>query len=169
MKEIQLDKGMVARVDDEDFEFLSRYEWIARPFGNNRPIYYAVCNSFNGPNNRVLMHRVLMPNPPDGCNTDHIDRDGLNNQKNNLRYANRYQQRWNQAKREGSQTQYIGVRLQKDRQDKLARPWQARVRSDGKTISLGYYATQEEAALARDSYVAVHRAGYAVLNFPPSD
>lgn len=82
MKTMLLTKGMVALVDDEDFESLSHHKWSALKSPNG---FYAV-RQFrkNGKQNFVYMHRQIL-HPSKKHSVDHIDHDSLNNQKSNLR------------------------------------------------------------------------------------
>ena len=73
----------VALVDDEDFEGLNKYRWSAMPVGRT---VYAVRN-ING--KMITMHAYLCGR--DGFEVDHIDGDGLNNSRLNLRIATREQ------------------------------------------------------------------------------
>lgn len=75
MKEIQLTQGKVAKVDDEDFEWLSEYKWHLHSGG------YA-STKING--RPVLMHRLIM-DTPEGMDTDHINHDCLDNRRTNLK------------------------------------------------------------------------------------
>lgn len=82
MREIELTKGKVAKVSDEDFELLSQRLW---QYGTG----YAIGTTGKDPNRkREMMHRVIM-NAPKGMEVDHIDGDGLNNQRSNLRIVTR--------------------------------------------------------------------------------
>lgn len=90
MKLIKLTQGKFAQVDDEDFEELNKHEWYAHKEGN---AFYAVRHpskkeSVGGVPKTVRMHRILINATP-GIVTDHRDGNGLNNQKKNLRNANR--------------------------------------------------------------------------------
>jgi len=87
MKEIQLSKigkykGMYkVLVDDEDFEYLNQFNWhVGKVRGNN----YAKRTIHSNPIKSVKMHRAIM-NAPINMQVDHIDHNGLNNQKSNLR------------------------------------------------------------------------------------
>lgn len=114
MKKIQLTRGFVALVDDEDFEELNKYKWNASAMG------YAV-RHIPWPNGKRLkngkqaqralkMHRVIM-NTPTGMLTDHIDHNPFNNQKSNLRVCTSSQNSQNKTKPvSGITSKYKGVR-----------------------------------------------------------
>jgi len=69
-------------VDDEDFDYLNQYHWY---IGYNGKTYYAWRGTWvNGKRICIYMHRLIM-NTPKGKQTHHIDGDGLNNQKSNLK------------------------------------------------------------------------------------
>lgn len=80
MKEIQLTRGKVALVDDGDFKWLNQWRWYAKPF---KKIFYAYRNEPVTNRNRAMHREILKPET--GMLTDHIDGDGLNNQRCNLR------------------------------------------------------------------------------------
>ncbi len=89
MKEIPLTQGKVALVDDEDYEYLTQWKWCY-----NR---YAVrCIGPKNHRQRIAMHQVIL-NPPEGLETDHIDRNKLNNQRSNLRAVTRSENMQNKA------------------------------------------------------------------------
>jgi hypothetical protein len=82
MREIELTRGYVATVDDEDYERVSKYLWYAEVRGNS---VYARCR--RGPG---LMHVFIMGKRP-GFDIDHADGDTLNNTRANLRHCTRSQ------------------------------------------------------------------------------
>ena len=78
MKEILLTQGKVALVDDEDFEKLNRYKWYAMQTKQN---WYSVRNiRINNKQTLVCMHREII-NAPINKQVDHINGNGLDNQK----------------------------------------------------------------------------------------
>ena len=95
MKEIKLTQGQVALVDDEDFERLNRFKWCA--LKKNKDIFYAVTNIGGRINHKsITMHQFIT-----GRNgTDHIDHNGCNNQKHNLRKCNQSENNMNSRKRQ---------------------------------------------------------------------
>ena len=92
MKEIVLTQGKVALVDDEDHEYLNQFKWCA---ANNGGTFYAIRKAcYDGKWITERMHRVLFDIPP-GKEIDHIDHNGLNNQRSNLRIVTRQQNKFN--------------------------------------------------------------------------
>lgn len=86
MKTIPLTQGQFALVDDADYEWLSRWKWCVL-FTDS--VFYATrsrCLSDAPGSKTILMHREVL-NAPDGFETDHINGDGLDNRRENLRLA----------------------------------------------------------------------------------
>ncbi len=99
-KEIPLTQGLVAIVDDADYEYLSQFKWCARKAGNT---YYAVRQE----NKRfICMHIQIIGRRP-GLEIDHIDGNGLNNRRSNLRFVTLRQNQQNRLYRRYSK--YHGV------------------------------------------------------------
>lgn len=84
MKEIQLTKGYVAIVDDEDFECVNRHKWVVLVNKERRTKYVMRTETKDGKRAKVYLHRFIT-NPPEGMVVDHINGDGLDNRKENLR------------------------------------------------------------------------------------
>lgn len=153
MKEIKLTKGKVTIVDDEDYEELNKYKWLYNSSG------YAARNSYkNEKPTMIHMHRVIN-NTPVGLETDHIDCDKLNNQKANLRTVTKQQNQFNQRSHKGSSSKYKGVSYFK--RDKS---WLAQVVYFGKTIGLGLFKKESDAAIAYNNYAKEHFGEFARLN-----
>lgn len=88
MREIKLTKGLVALVDDSDFEYLSMWKWCASQEGRNGSKWYAIRWSTTiehgtGKRFKIRMHRVLMC-PEIGLVVDHLNSNGLDNRRSNL-------------------------------------------------------------------------------------
>jgi hypothetical protein len=139
-KEIPLNRGLTAIVDDADYEILSRHRWCVPPAGK-RP--YAL-RTVGDTGRRLAMHRVIL-NAPDGLQVDHINGDGLDNRRSNLRLATNAQNLQNQKRRSTNTSGYKGVSLYRDGR------WSARIRANGRRVFLGYFATPE---LAHAAYCA---------------
>lgn len=89
MREIPLTKGQVAMVSDEDYPELSQHKWYAERKGKK---WYAARSIGRV---KQYMHRFLMGEPD--CIVDHVDSDGLNNQRENLRLATHEQNSCNRT------------------------------------------------------------------------
>lgn len=103
MKLLPLTKGFSVMVDDEDYDFLNQWKWTYQSG-------YACRNATNPDKTRkpIKMHRLLM-NPPDTMEVDHIDGNGINNQKSNLRICSHAENCKNQKVRYSTKTGFKGV------------------------------------------------------------
>lgn len=106
MKTIPLTKGYVALVDDEDFEVLSKFKWRALVKNGNRAVYaMRTTSNLEGKPKSILMHAAVCGY----SRPDHIDGDGLNNQKSNFRPATRAQNGANRRSHAGASSPFLGV------------------------------------------------------------
>jgi len=153
---IPLTQGQNAIVDAEDYDRVRRHKWCLSRTGHQ---LYAQ-RRYRG--KTLRMHQFIM-NPPKGMVVDHIDGNGLNNRRCNLRICKQQQNIWNRRKKSRrASSRYIGVYRYTHRPDR----WFARVQCDGDKMHLGPFDTEIEAARARDRK-AVERFGeYAQLNLP---
>jgi hypothetical protein len=151
LRRIALTKGKFATVDAADYEWLKDFRWHATCA---RGRYYAA-TVIDGKS--ISMHRMIM-NPPDGLVTDHIDGDGLNNPRFNLRNCTPEQNRQNTRPRKKS-SQYIGVYRRGDK-------WYGKLKHKGIPYHLGPFDTEVEAAKARDKKAIELFGEFAWLNFP---
>jgi len=153
---IRLGPGQYSKVDPEDYEWLSIYNWHLLTGPTNR---YAV--RVDRKRLFVHMHREIMK-PPKGMVVDHINRDGLDNRRANLRIATRQQNRCNSGPRlRRGTSKYKGVSW-----DKVRRKWRAYLSSNGKGIHLGRFDNEFEAAKVRDAAAKKYHGQFAWLNFP---
>lgn len=139
MKEIPLTQGKVALVDDEDYPELSKFKWHAHKDHNT---YYAgrASPGVNGKQHHIRMHAIIVRTPK-GMHTDHINGNGLDNRRCNLRIVTT---RGNGQNRHCPKTsKYPGVSWHK-----RDRKWQAEIQIGGKHRSLGYFDIESEAATA---------------------
>jgi hypothetical protein len=83
MKLILLSQGFITVVDDQDYDYLIKWNWyvLKTAYGRN---FYAIAYDKNAKNRIVYMHRIIMK-PESKLVVDHIDGDGLNNLRSNLR------------------------------------------------------------------------------------
>jgi hypothetical protein len=161
MKEIKLSQGKVALVDDEDFEFLNQFKWYAKKANRT---FYALRNSFyveNKKRHTIQMHRVILGLKDLNIKCDHIDHNGLNNQKNNLRHSTNAENCKNQKPKEGYSSIYKGVCWCNKR-----KKWRANIRINDRQKHIGYFKDEIECAKAYDNMAKIHYKEFAYLNFP---
>ena len=82
MRKIKLTQGKYAIVDDEDYEYLNQWRWFT--FKNGYVWYVARETTIDHKRKCIYMHRLIM-NAVNGECVDHINRNGLDNRKYNLR------------------------------------------------------------------------------------
>ena len=149
MKTLELSRGKVALVDDDDFEWLKKYKWTLSGDGRYA-IYYP---KRNGKRRLFLLHRTIMTAKKNEV-IDHIDGDGLNNQRQNLRAVSHRQ---NLLNRRDLNNKVIGI-------TKHQKGWWARIRYQGKHISLGVYEFKQDAIDAYQTAAKKYYGEKAFLN-----
>lgn len=163
MKTISLTRGMEAAVDDCLFDELNQFKWHALKTGKSA--YAARSGPRGGGQSRtyIYMHREVfrLLGEPVPKEIDHRDRNGLNNQRENLRPATPHQQRCNRGRQANNEHGFIGVSWHR----KLGK-WRARAQAHGKQQHLGVFETALEAALAYDAHIVKEFGEFANLNFP---
>lgn len=132
-------------VDDEDFGLVSPYKWCISKRGNTFYAYRGIKLS-NGKWTTQQMHRFLMDVADSKIEVDHIDGNGLNNQKYNLRLAAHQQNMQNRKVHKNNTSGFKGVSWNKSKQK-----WVAHISINGKLTYLGRYLTPEEASLVYES------------------
>lgn len=145
MKYIELTNCRFAMVDDEDFGYLNQWRWSARKIKNT---WYAVRQVWIpgwGKGLTILMHREIV-HAVKGENVDHIDRNGLNNQKKNLRKCSQINNLANSSIRSNNKSGYKGVSWNKG-----MKKWCAQIESRGDHRIIGYFDNPRTAALAYDT------------------
>ena len=138
MREIPLTRGKVALVGDTDYLELSKYKWYAKKAGN---IFYAVRNSptVGGKRCQIRMHAAIAGIPPKGMETDHINGNGLDNRRENLRVVTTRENQQNRHMKKSSR--FPGVSWEEWRQK-----WKAQIAVNRKNHNLGRYNSEEAAA-----------------------
>jgi len=140
--EVPISKGMFARVSVGDFELVSQYSWHAarNPAGN---WYARAVKKSAGKRAQIWMHRLISGVADSSMVVDHIDRDGLNNVRENLRVCTKQQNAARRVSYRRPQASRGAVRQ--------GNRWVARITVNGKSHYLGMFATAEQAG---DAYHA---------------
>lgn len=144
MKTIPLTQGYSTKVDDEDYTELSKYKWQYHR-GYARRASYDVNGTFHS----VFMHRVINDTPK-GFETDHINRDRLDNRRSNLRTVTKLENQQNKGIYKNNTSGHSGISYYA-KYDK----WRARMQMNGKLIFIGYFDTIEQAIKAKKERIAI--------------
>lgn len=158
MKQIKLTQGQFTLVDDEDYEYLNQWKWYAAKDGRT---YYACRNSsrIGGKQTSIKMHREILGLSNPKAISDHIDGNGLNNQKGNLREATKTQNNANRKSADNSASKYLGVNWLPVR-----KKWKAELRKNGKLFFLGRFNNEIDAAIAYNKKAVELHGEFARLN-----
>lgn len=153
--QIPLTRGYVALIDAADMPLVGSVGWAAQP---GRSTVYAY-GRYGG---RVAsMHRVLLGlNVGDGKHVDHINGDGLDNRRCNLRVCTNRENQHNRQHHRGT-SRYKGVSWHKS-----GRKWIAAIMPrDGNRKYLGLFQSEESAARAYDAAARELFGEFARCNF----
>lgn len=141
-------------VDDDKLYLLSKYHWYTPK--TNRNTIYAMAYIDR---KIVLLHRLIMGAKP-GQIVDHINGNGLDNRRSNLRFASRSQNKANTSKYKNNTSGYKGVIYDKDRNC-----WRAQISINGKCKKLTRHRDIIDAAKAYDDKAKEVFGEYAKTNF----
>lgn len=162
MKQIPLTKGVFATVDDIDFDWLNKWKWLAKKDGHKNNYYaYRTLRKSEGenPKKAIFMHRMLIE-VPDGYMVDHVDGNGLNNCRSNLRLCTNSQNQHNRKPNKRSTSKYKGVKWNKHNN-----AWHAGLMCNKTKYNIGYFKDEAEAAKAYDKKAKELYGEFARLNF----
>jgi hypothetical protein len=159
-----LTNGGVTKVSPGDLTLVAEHVWRALQIAGHS---YAITTQDH---KRLYLHRLLCGyrywNEKKGKwqanQVDHANRATLDNRRENLRSCNHRQNQQNSIGRpKVRRSRYKGVAYCKDAK---SRPWRALITVDGHLLSLGYFATEEEAARRYDQAALEHFREFARLN-----
>lgn len=137
MKKIKLTQNKYALVDNVDFEYLNHFKWH---YGHG----YAVRGFHKDKTyHTIFMHRLIM-NTPFGLETDHINRNRLDNRRENLRICTKQSNQHNRSKQKNNKSGVTGVSWHK-----ASNEWIIQIRKDGTTKYLGICRSLYKARLIR--------------------
>lgn len=161
MKELLLTNSRdVALLDDEDYERLRLYPWRKQTNANGKVYVVRTRSRKEAPGSHLVkLHREIV-SAPAGCDVDHVDNNGLNNQSANLRVCTRSENLRNTRKRDNSSAKFKGIYWHK-----RARKWVAQIKPPTGHIYLGSFADDVEAAKAYDAKARELFGAFAKCNF----
>lgn len=161
--EVQLTQGYIAIIDADDAERVCAHKWSVYINAKNRitPRIYAQSGLKRRKGERVYLHRFIMGEPK-GFQIDHINNNGLDCRKSNLRLATNSQNHCNMKSSRPSTTGFRGVTVKKYTNTFYI----ARISFNGKRCFIGSFSTPEEAARAYDAKAIELHGEFATLNFP---
>lgn len=162
MKTIPLTQGKVALVDDEDYEWLSRWKWSVKL---KKYTCYAQRMVYKAELTKkvycIRMHREIMGlKPGDKRQVDHIDDNGLNNQRHNLRICSDQENKFNKRKLGKAVSIFKGVTYSTGRR----KCWRSRIKINKKEKHLGYFHNEHDAARAYNAAAIKYFKEFARLN-----
>jgi hypothetical protein len=160
MKTINLTKGYVAMVDDDDYARINQYEWcvgVTTHGDGSKTLYAKRCA--NKTETFYLMHRLILSITDPTIEVDHVDHNGLNNQKHNLRVATSSQNQGNAQVRSDNTSGFKGVTWHKHQ-----KRWLPQLQTKERKIYLGSFVDKVKAALAYDKAAREYFGEFAHTN-----
>jgi len=160
MIEILLSKGYISQIDDIDKDVIEKYNLYPKKSRNTRYVYICINKYINTALHRIILQRKLDRLILLSEQVDHIDGNGLNNCRNNIRLASSMDNLHNVAKRKNKCTsKYKGVSLYKG-----GPKWKAQIMYNYHNITIGYFYNELDAAIAYNEAAKIKFGEFAWLN-----
>jgi hypothetical protein len=151
VREIPLSQAQVGLVDDADFEWVSQFKWCVHRASHTNYVKRKARSI-----GQVMLHR-LIAGAASGELVDHINGNGLDNRRCNLRIVNYQQNAMNRARKQNARSQFKGVKFDRGH-------WRAVIKVDG-TYIRRRCTSEEDAARLYDELAIQHFGAFARTNF----
>jgi len=148
--------NIFSKIDKDDIELVKKYTWCCD--GRNNWKYAITKKLINGKYVKIYLHRLIM-NCPNNMTVDHINHNGLDNRKTNLRVCPIGKNVLNQRKRKNTSSKYKGVSW-----DKKLKKWESYIKNISKKEHLGYFNNEKDAALIYNERAKELFGEFAYLN-----
>lgn len=159
---VELPHGFCSKISPEDRDLVETVLWTSWANGRTR---YVGRSTYAGRKRTVTLHRTIgervFPDLQPSEQIDHVNGDGLDNRRENLRRATCSQNQMNCRSRRNSTSRFLGVSWYRRYE-----MWRASIKIAGKYKTIGYFDNEEEAARAYDELAKETRGERARLNFP---
>jgi hypothetical protein len=176
MKLIPLTQGKFAQVDDENYIYINQWKWYAANIADKWYAQRGIINILTGKPTVVMMHRVLLNCLDKKLKIDHINSNGLDNQKSNIRICTHTDNMKNRRASFSSTSKYLGVSRSINKKKYVSKrtgevktyctnlKWQVSIRVDKKLIYLGTFEDEIIAAEVYNKAAINHHGQFANLN-----
>jgi hypothetical protein len=153
---VPLTGGKFALIDASDLPLVSRYKWYVDSWGYARGTRPSTTTKSGY--TTILMHRLVI-NAKSGEQIDHVNGNPLNNRRCNLRKCTNAQNQMNRRKSSGRLSIFKGVTYHKG-----CEKWQAQIKTNQRSVYLGLFKNEADAALAYNEKAIEVFGEYARLN-----
>jgi HNH endonuclease len=160
MRRVRLTQGKYALVDDQDYSLVSQFKWQLAKRGKRE--YASRRVRLGDLVTKEYMHRLLA-RAPDGMDVDHINLNGLDNRRKNLRLATRSQNMFNTQKHIDNKSGHKGVYFVE-----RVKKYVVYLTIKGKRHHLGYFPTFKEAVKSQQQGARRLQGNFAPLPTPPT-